>query len=208
MSMTCDSVCRLCRREGIKLFLKGAKCDTPKCPLTRRDYAPGQHGWKHGKMSEFGRQLREKQKLKRFFGVMERQFRRYFKDARVSKGNTGNLLLQLFERRLDNVLTRMGFATSRAHARSLVVHGHIAVNGKRVDRPSYQLKLNDVITPNNTENARKVVGEASKMRAAGNVPSWVQVDAANLRGVLSQLPTRDEFPFQLQEQMIIEHCSR
>src|SRR5215831_17836713 len=140
-----DSVCKLCRREGIKLFLKGTRCDSPKCAIERRDFAPGMHGQRRGKPSEYGIRLREKQKLKRFYGVFERQFRRYFSLASRSKQNTGEVLLQIMERRLDNVVHRLGFTPNRASARQLVLHGHITVNGQKTTIPSILLKPNDVI---------------------------------------------------------------
>lgn len=208
MSRYCDAVCRLCRREGMKLFLKGAKCDTPKCPVSKRDYPPGMHTWRRGKASEYLRQLREKQKLKRTFGVQERQFRRYFAEAVRRKGNTGTNLLELFESRLDNVVYRMGFGLSRAHARQLINHSHFTVNGKRVDVASYQIRVGDVIAPAAKEKSRKQVEESIKNTQGMQTPSWLEIDAAGLKGTIIQKPTREEFPMPLREQLIVEMSSR
>src|SRR5437870_6791533 len=160
MARTTDPVCKLCRREGMKLYLKGARCETPKCAIDRRNVAPGMHGYRRGKLSEYGIRLREKQKLKRFYGVLERQFRRYFELASRSKENTGEVLLTVLERRLDNIIHRLGFATSRAAARQLVMHGHITVNGQKTTIPSMLVKANDSIEV-------KVRARAARKGAAG-----------------------------------------
>src|SRR5437899_2446479 len=157
MARTIDPVCRICRREGVKLFLKGARCETPKCAIERRNTAPGMHGYRRGKLSEYGVRLREKQKLKRFYGIFERQFRRYFELASRSPENTGEVLLSIMERRLDNVVHRLGFAPSRAAARQLVAHGHVQVNGKASDIPSLLLRAGDTVAVKNRPRALQLV---------------------------------------------------
>ncbi|MCL4425816.1 MAG: 30S ribosomal protein S4 [Firmicutes bacterium] len=201
-------VCRLCRREGIKLFLKGERCYTKKCPVDRRSYAPGQHGQTKKKISEYGLQLREKQRARRFYGILEAQFRRYFAEAERARGITGEALLGLLERRLDNVVFRMGLGASRAQARQLVRHGHFAVNGRRVSIPSFSVKEGDVITV--TEKSRgldqiKVMAEAARGRV---VPGWLEMDLENLRARVTHLPRREEIDVPLQEHLIIELYSR
>jgi len=201
-------VCRLCRREGIKLFLKGERCYTKKCPIDRRSYAPGQHGQVKKKISEYGIQLREKQRARRIYGILEAQFRRYFEEAERTRGITGEALLSMLERRLDNVVYRMGLGASRAQARQLVRHGHFAVNGRRVSIPSYSVKEGDVISV--VEKSRnleliKSLAESARGRA---VPGWLEVDLENLRARVTHLPRRDEIDVPIQEHLIVELYSR
>jgi small subunit ribosomal protein S4 len=203
------SVCRLCRREGIKLYLKGDRCLTDKCAIEKRSYPPGQHGSGfRQKMSQYGGQLREKQKVKRIYGMLEKQFRRFFAEAARKKGMTGENLLVLLERRLDNIVFRMGFASSRNEARQLVGHGHIQVNGKVADIPSMLVKVNDEISVK--EKSRKnphILGALEASRRKGTT-SWVQVDAGSFTGKLVAEPKRAELSLPIQEQMIVELYSR
>ena len=202
-------VCRLCRREGIKLFLKGPKCYTAKCPVDKRAFPPGQHGQLRVKLSDYGIQLREKQKAKRIYGVLERQFRLYFQRAQKNPGVTGQLLLQQLECRLDNVVFRMGFALSRAEGRHLVKHGAVTVNSKAVDVPSYSVKVGDVVQVAKPEggwaNRIKQQLEQSKDR---QVPAWLQVDDKQLKGTITRLPQKDDVGLPLQEQLIVELYSK
>ena len=202
------AVCRLCRREGAKLFLKGERCFTDKCALERRPYPPGQHGQMRTKKTEYGLLLREKQKLKRIYGVLEKQFRRYFAEAERRKGVTGETLLVLLERRLDNVVYRMGFANSRNQARQLVRHGHVMVNGRKVDIPSYQVKVGDVIKIREKSREIPLIKEALEGRARRGVPSWLEVDAERLEGKIKAMPTREEIAIPVQEQLIVEFYSK
>ncbi len=200
--------CRLCRREGEKLFLKGTRCYSHKCAISRREYAPGQHGLKKAKLSNFGIQLREKQKVKRIYGVLERQFRNYFIKASGIKGITGHILLQFLERRLDSVLFNVGFAKSRKDGRQIVSHNHIHVNGRRVNIPSYLVKPNDIIeikTDAKTTNTVKENIETTKER---KVPGWFEVDAKNLTVKVVRLPVREDIGFSANEQLIVELYSR
>ncbi len=201
--------CRLCRREGMKLFLKGTKCFSPKCPIEKRSFPPGQHGQLRVRLSDYGIQLREKQKVKRMYGVLERQFKRYFGLAQKVKGVTGQMLLQTLERRLDNVLYRMGFATSRREGREMVRHRAVLVNGHHVDIPSYQIKPGDVVkvdTKRNGQTARiKENLERTKDRPS---PTWIQVDAAALQGVIIRSPQKDDIGLPIQEQLIVELYSK
>jgi small subunit ribosomal protein S4 len=210
MARYTDPVCRLCRREGTKLYLKGSRCYSPKCALERRNTPPGMHT-RRGKQSEYGIRLREKQKLKRFYGVLERQFRRFFKLASQSPANTGEQLLSLMERRLDNVVHRLGFAINRASARQLVSHGHIQVNGRTVNIPSYILRVNDVITVKDNKRSRQVVAEALK-NSNVRVPEFLErVSTDPPEGKVVRLPTRadvDERIQNINEQMIIEISTR
>lgn len=198
--------CRLCRREGIKLFLKGTKCFSNKCPFERRKSAPGQHGRAQRKLTEYGLRLREKQKLKRIYGVLERQFRRYFEEASKGKGVTGERLLQILETRLDNVVYRLGWALSRAQARQLVLHRKILVNGRKVNIPSYNVKVGDVIEV--AEKDLIPVQEALETFSNKHVPSWLEVDNENLKGRILRLPTREEIDVPVQEQLVVEFYSR
>lgn len=192
----------------MKLFLKGDRCYSERCAFERRQYPPGQHGQGRGKFSDYGLQLREKQKVKRMYGVLERQFRRYFRNADKGKGITGENLLFMLERRLDNATFRMGFANTRAEARQLVRHGHFAVNGHKVDLPSYQLKVGDVVEVR--EKSRKIVRiqEAIKTVARRGIPSWVEVDEKSWKGVVRALPLREELTIPIQEQLIVELYSK
>jgi small subunit ribosomal protein S4 len=206
MARYTDAVCRLCRREGVKLYLKGEKCYTNKCPVTKRNTAPGQHGGgRQRRPSEYGLQLREKQKARRFYGVLETQFRRYMEKANRMRGVTGEQLLVLLERRLDNVVYRMGLGASRAEARQIVRHGHISVNGRKVNIPSYQVRPGDEIAVVSNEHKRiKELAEAGG-RA---VPAWLSIDYNTLRGSVLRLPNRDEIDAPVQEQLIVELYSR
>lgn len=201
-------VCRLCRREGTKLFLKGERCFSDKCAVERRAEPPGQHGQSRRKPTNYGVQLREKQKAKRVYGVYERQFRRYFARAARAKGVTGTLLLQLLERRLDNIVFRMAFADSRAEARQLVRHGHFEVNGRKVDVPSFIVKEGDVVSVREKSRSVPVIQSAAEAGNQRSVPGWLSVDFANLRGTVIRLPLREEIDAPVAEHLIIELYSR
>ena len=202
-------VCRLCRREGMKLFLKGERCYTDKCAIEKRNVPPGQHGRaRKAKMVGYGIQLREKQKVKRTYGVLENQFRRYFEAADRQKGITGELLLQMLERRLDNVIYRTGFATSRAQARQLVRHGHFTVNGRKVDIPSYQVKLGDVVAVRQTSAENPAIAHAMEEVKGRGVPEWLLLDAGGRSTRISSLPTREQINLPAQEQLIVELYSK
>jgi small subunit ribosomal protein S4 len=200
-------VCRLCRREGVKLFLKGEKCVT-KCVLDRRRQPPGQHGELRRKQTEYGKRLREKQKLRRIYNVREEQFVRYFDMATKMPGNTGENFLQLLERRLDNVVYRLGFALSRNHARQLVVHGHIMVNGRTVDIPSYLVDVGDVISVKEDMHDNPDVRMALEVRGEWTVPSWLSRDSESLTGRVLSLPTRDQIDVPVDENLVVEFYSR
>ncbi|HUT75347.1 MAG TPA: 30S ribosomal protein S4 [Armatimonadota bacterium] len=203
-----DARCRQCRREGTRLFLKGDRCYTPKCAVERRTYPPGQHGQRRRKVSDYGLQLREKQKLRTIYGVLERQFRRYFEQAERRPGVTGENLLQLLERRLDNVVYRLSFAGSRSQARQLVAHGHFLVNGRQLNVPSYIVRAGDLIE----------VGAGSKqaepiqvnLSAAGSrrLPEWLELEPAQMRGRVMSLPRREQMEVEAQEQLVVEYYSR
>lgn len=200
-------VCRLCRRERMKLYLKGDKCHTEKCPIERRNYPPGQHGpTRRARLSEYGIQLREKQKLRRIYGVLERQFRRYFEMATKQKGKTGENLLKILERRLDNVVYRLGFAPSRRAARQLVKHRHIMVNDRIVDIPSYLVKPGDVIKVREKSKDLEVIHNS--LRKVTEVPSWLSLNKATLTGVFLNIPDRSEIPVPVREQLIVEFYSK
>jgi len=204
-----DAVCRLCRREGTKLFLKGAKCFTDKCPVEKRNFAPGQHGKdRKAKVVGYGLQLREKQKAKRMYFAQEGQFRNYFEKAARSKGVTGEMLLQQLERRLDNVVYRLGFAVARRQARQLVRHGHVQVNGRKVNIPSYEVEAGDEILIR--ENSRKlpVLELAKEFSGHQTVPTWLEVDRDNYRGRVLSLPKREEINLPINEQLIVELYSK
>ncbi|MCX5833636.1 MAG: 30S ribosomal protein S4 [Deltaproteobacteria bacterium] len=202
------SVCRMCRREGLKLFFKGDRCYTEKCAFERRGYAPGEHGHSRKKFSDYGTQLREKQKLKRMFGLLEKQFRGYFEKADQKKGITGTTLLVFLESRLDNMVYRIGFATSRTEARQFVRHGHFKVNGRKVNIPSFLIKKGDVIELR--EKSKKVLPilESLETVARRGVPSWLELDKENYRGVVKALPTRDDITMPIQEQLVVELYSK
>ncbi len=198
--------CKQCRREGQKLFLKGERCMTEKCGVERRSYPPGEHGRGRVRASEYRNQLREKQKARRFYGVLERQFRGYYDKASRQEGVTGENLLRLLERRLDNVLVRLGFAASRRQARQLVNHGHWLINGRRVDIPSYQVRPDDVITIKAGSNASDIVRQATELTAA--VPPWLQADHDALTAKVLRLPDRGEITAPVDEQLIVELYSK
>ncbi len=198
--------CKQCRREGQKLFLKGERCMTEKCGVERRSYPPGEHGRGRVRASEYRNQLREKQKARRFYGVLERQFRSYYDKASRQEGVTGENLLRLLERRLDNVLVRLGFAASRRQARQLVNHGHWLINGRRVDIPSYQVRPDDVITIKASSNASDIVRQATELTAA--VPPWLQADHDALTAKVLRLPDRGEITAPVDEQLIVELYSK
>ena len=202
-------VCRLCRREGMKLFLKGERCYTEKCAIEKRNMPPGQHGkLRKAKIVGYGLQLREKQKVKRMYGVLERQFRRYFAEAERRKGNTGSNLLTLLESRLDNVVYRLGLATSRPQARQLVRHGHFLVNGKKVDIPSYSVKAGDVIGVLGRSTENPTIQHALEEVKGRGVPEWLSFDAGSMIGRISSLPTREQINLPVQEQLIVELYSK
>lgn len=202
------SDCRQCRREGEKLYLKGTRCYTHKCAIERREYAPGQHGAKRAKLSNFGLQMREKQKVKRIYGVLERQFRTYFAQASSSKGVTGSILLQLLERRLDNVIYQCGFGTSRSEARQMVGHGFVFVNGKRLNIPSYLVKKDDEITVVTKTTGLKNLQENIEMSSQRKVPLWLDVDKDKFKAKIGRLPQREDIEYPVNEQLIIELYSR
>src|SRR5918996_6066798 len=207
MARYADAKCRLCRREGMKLFLKGARCFTDKCAIERRNYPPGQHGLNRGKLTPYGVQLREKQKCKRIYGVLESQFRKYFQWAEREKGVTGENLLRLLELRLDNVVHRLGFAASRRESRQMVAHGHFSVNGRKVSVPSYLVKVGDRVELRMTsKNAARVDDNLNAGRGA--IPQWLELDAAGRRGVIRSLPLREDIQIPVSEQLIVELYSK
>ena len=203
-----DSVCRLCRREGEKLFLKGSRCLGDKCAIDKRNYAPGQHGQSRSKLSEYGTQLREKQKGKRIYGLMERQFRNYFRIADKKKGITGETLLQLLERRLDNVVYRLGFAPTRKLSRQLVGHNHVVVNNRKVNIPSYIVKKGDIIEVREKSRNLKVIKDSLKETEKKGIPAWLQLDSPFMKCVVMNLPAREEINVPLQEHLIVELYSK
>ena len=201
-------VCRLCRRDGMKLFLKGTRCDTPKCAIERRDTPPGQQQNRRGKLTDYGTHLREKQKVKHYYGVLERQFRRYFERAEHTKGNTGDALMTLLERRLDNVVHRLGFGLSRAAARQLVAHGHVTINGKRVNVPSYLVRVGDVIRVKNREKSLDLA-RGHKAETSREVPDFLSVTGSDVpEGIVGRLPGAEDVSLPVQTQLIVELCSR
>jgi small subunit ribosomal protein S4 len=208
MARYTDAVCRLCRREGVKLYLKGDRCYSDKCAIDRRPYPPGQHGQGRKKQSEYGLQLREKQKARRVYGILENQFRRYYEEAARRKGVTGENLLQLLESRLDNVVYRLGFAASRAEARQLVTHGHFTVNGKRVNIPSYILRPGDVVGIREKSLETPRIKELLEAAEGKTVGAWLERDLDTHTGRFVRLPAREEIDVPVAEQMIIELYSR
>ena len=208
MARYTESVCRLCRRENLKLFLKGERCYTDKCAIERRNYPPGQHGQGRPKFSEYSIQLREKQKVKRMYGLLEKQFRRTFAEAARSRGITGETLLVLLERRLDNVTYRLGFAGSRAEARTLVRHGHITVNGKKVNIPSYTIRVGDVVAVK--EPSRQITRVLSAMEGSQRrgVPDWAELDRDACSGRIKILPSRSDITMPINEKLIVELYSK
>lgn len=208
MSRYSGPVCRQCRREGMKLFLKGERCYTDKCSFDRRPYPPGQHGQRRIKFTEFGIRLREKQKVRRIYGITESQFRRYFGEADRVMGVTGKNLLQLLERRLDSVVYRMGFARTRAEARQLVLHRHFQVNGRRVNVPSYLVKPGDKVTVRDKSRTKAVITDSVESVDRRGVPEWLELDKENFTGTVKQMPNREEITLPIQEQLIVEYYSR
>ena len=209
MARYTDSSCRLCRREGLKLFLKGDRCYSEKCAFERRGYAPGQHGQSHKKQaSDYGVQLREKQKLKRMYRLLEKQFRGYFEKADQLKGITGTNLLVLLERRMDNMVYRMGFSNSRDEARQLVTHGHFLVNSKPVNIPSYLLKTGDVVTVKEGSRTITRIQEAMETVTRRGVPQWLAMDKENFNATIKMLPVREDLTMPVQEQLVVELYSK
>lgn len=208
MSRYKDEQCRICRREGQKLFLKGARCYSEKCSISRRNYAPGDHGQKRSKLSEYGTQLREKQKTKAYYGVGEKQFRKYFEMASNKRGVTGDNLLQILESRLDNVVYRLGFGMSRAQARQFVNHAQFEVNGKKVDIPSYLVKPGDVITIKESKLGNPTIKINIEENSARPVPEWLEMDAKKLCGTVKRLANREDIELPIEEHLIVELYSK
>ena len=208
MARYTEAVCRLCRREGAKLYLKGDRCYSDKCAFARRSFAPGQHGQGRKKVSEYGIQLREKQKARRIYGILERQFRSYFAKADKQKGITGENLLVMLERRMDNVVYRLGFTDSRTQARQLVRHGHILVNGKRLDIPSALVKVGDVISIAPASASSEYVKAISEKIATKTTPAWLVLDAENMTGKVDRFPSREEIDAPVAEHLIVELYSK
>ena len=208
MARYTDPVCRICRREGLKLFLKGSRCYTKKCSFERRSTPPGMSQMRRRKVSEFGLQLREKQKVRKTYSILEKQFRNYFDKADQRKGMTGENLLRMLEMRLDNVVYRMGFATSRAQARQLVSHGHFAVNGRPTNIPSFSTKVGDRIEVRDSRRNREIFKNVADTVASSQVPDWVSIDAAKLSGSVLAEPAREQMPPEFNEQLVVEFYSR
>ncbi len=208
MARYTGSVCRLCRREGLKLFLKGQRCYTEKCAIERREYAPGQHGQGRTKLSDYGAQLREKQKVKRLYGLLERQFRGSFHKAERVKGVTGEQMLLRLERRLDNMVYRFGFANSRSEARQLVLHGHFHVNGKKVTIPSYLTDAGDQVSVRDKSRQMMRIQESLEAVERRGVPTWLELEKEKMSGTVKTLPAREELTLPMQEQLIVELYSK
>ena len=208
MARYTGAVCRLCRREGLKLFLKGERCYTDKCAIERRNYPPGEHGQARPKFSEYSVQLREKQKLRRMYGVLEGQFRRYFAMADRAKGVTGETLLQLLERRLDNTVYRIGFATSRAEARQLVRHGHFRVNGRKVNVPSYLVRAGDTVTVRDRSQKVARIQESLELAQRRGVPDWLEITPESFAGRVKSLPARSDLTMPINEKLVVELYSK
>ena len=206
MAQDTSPACRQCRREGLKLYLKGERCLTDRCAIDRRSYAPGEHGRRRTKQTEYLTQLREKQKARRYYGLLEKQFRNYYETANRQAGITGENLLRILETRLDNVVYRLGFAASRRQARQLVMHGHFMVNGKRVDIPSYRVKPDDMVSVEPNSSARGTISEATELTAS--VSPWLQADHDNLVGKILKYPEREEIDVPVAEQLIVELYSK
>ena len=208
MARNTGPVCRMCRREGTKLFLKGLRCDTPKCGLERHESPPGMQSYRRTKLTDYGMHLREKQKVKRYYGVLERQFRKYFRRAESTKGNTGEVLMSLLERRLDNVVHRLGFGQSRSQARQIICHGHITVNGRRLDIPSYSVRPGDVIRVKNRPKSLQQV-QAILAESGREVPDFITLVAgAEPEGHVVRLPEAADVSIPVQSQLIVELCSK
>ncbi len=209
MAVYQDARCRMCRRAGMKLFLKGTRCHTDKCAIERRAYAPGEHGKsRRVKETNYGVQLREKQKARRIYGVLERQFRNYFEKAAEAKGVTGEVLLQMLERRLDNVVYRLGLAANRSQARQIVRHGHITVNGRKVDIPSFLVKPGQEVQVREKSRKLAVILTSLEARKGQSAPEWLQLDADRMIGKVLSVPTRESIPVPIQEQLIVELYSK
>ena len=208
MARNLGPVCRLCRREGLKLFLKGERCYTDKCAIERRNYPPGAHGQARTRFSEFAVRLREKQKVKRIYGILERQFAHYFEIAERAEGITGENLLVLLERRLDNVVYRLGFASSLAQARQLVRHGHFQVNGRTVTIPSHLVQVGQVVSVGEKSRQKKVIVEAIEMAQRRGIPPWLALEREQFRGIFKALPARVDLTMPISEKLIVEHYSR
>ena len=208
MARNLDSKCRQCRREGEKLFLKGARCDSAKCAIVKRNFQPGVHSWSRGRPSDYGVRLREKQKLKRYFGVSEKVFRRVVARALRLQGNTGQNILALLQRRLDHVVNSAGLSLSRRHARQLIAHGHVYVNGKRCDIPSAAVHSGDRITVSTREKIRKVVSEARESRKGEQLPAWLAFEDATLTTSVVEMPRREHLEFPVDEQLVVELMSK
>jgi small subunit ribosomal protein S4 len=204
------SSCKQCRREGMKLFLKGIRCETAKCPIEKKqkNLAPGMHGWRRGRGSDYGVRLRETQKVKHFYGLLDRQFMKYFQKAERTKGNTGEVLLQMLERRLDNVLYKLNFSTSRKAARQLINHGLIYVNGRKIDIADYNIKVGDKITVKPVEKVNKKIKECLQSNPNFTVQTWLQLDKDKPEAVVVALPTRNDVQIPIEEQLVVEFCSR
>ncbi len=203
-----ESHCRICRRESEKMFLKGDRCYTEKCSIERRQYPPGQHGQRRSKLSDYGIQLREKQKVRKTYGILEKQFRRYFYNAERKKGVTGEVLLQLLETRFDNIVYRMGFAPSRNSARQLISHGHFLVNGKKVNIPSYILRIGDSVELRESSREIEIIKDSFAKVEQRGIPSWIEIDFQNFKCRLMHIPTREEIQLSAQEQLIVELYSK
>jgi small subunit ribosomal protein S4 len=208
MAKYTGSKCRQCRREGGKLFLKGEKCFTAKCAVENRPFPPGQHGQRRQRLSDYATQLREKQKLRRIYGVLERQFHTYYQEASRKKGSTGEVLLQLLEGRLDNVVYRMGFSSSRSEARQLVRHNGVSVNGSRVNIPSYQVQPNDVVSINDKSRAQLRIQAAVDLAQQRGISDWIDVDVKKMQGVYKSRPERSELPADINEHLVVELYSK
>lgn len=206
MAKYIEADCRLCRREGTKLFLKGERCLSKKCAMERRPVVPGQHGMARKKFTEYGRQLREKQKVKRAYGLLEKQMHAYYEEAERLNGVTGETMLSLIERRLDNVVYRMGIGSSRAEARQIVNHGHICVNGKRVNIPSYQVKAGDTVSIKENKRQKEMFKELKEVKVV--MPKWLEFDSTKLEGRILELPKRDDIDLAIEEHLIVELYSR
>ena len=205
-----DSSCKRCRREGMKLMLKGIRCETSKCPIEKRqkNVAPGMHGWRRGRGTDYGIRLREKQKVKRYYGLAETQFMRYFHKAEKTKGNTGEVLLGLLERRLDNVVYKLNFAASRKAARQLITHGHIHINDKKVDVPDFVVDIGDKITIKSSEKSKKRVKTQLETNPNFTAQSWLQLDANTPSATIVAMPSRQDVQLPIEEQLVVEFCSR
>lgn len=210
MSKHLGAACRLCRREGIKLMLKGIRCETAKCPMERqwRNHPPGMHSWRRGRSSNYAKRLREKQKVKRYYGLFEAQFEVAFRNAERIRGNTGEVLLSLLERRLDNALWKLGFAASHRAARQVITHGHICVNGRKVDRPSFIVGKGDRISVKPSDKSRKLVRSSLELDGGRTVQPWLELNAETLEATVLSLPTREYVQIPVEEHLVVEICSR